>query len=78
MDAALMGALWLVVAGTVAACEPSMADPGVSGKVTGKREKYDPATKTEDHLLTIDGREYRVRYETWESCEVGSPYPTCK
>ncbi len=63
----------------LAACS---VEPAVTGKVTARDERPNPATHSEAYYLTIatttGTAEYQVYVDTYDRCPPGSTYPACK
>jgi hypothetical protein len=64
---------------TLAACS---FDPAVTGTVTARDMRPDPATHSEAYYLTIatasGTAEHQVYVDTYDHCPPGSAYPVCK
>lgn len=67
---------------TLAALTACSVEPAVTGKVTGRDVRYNPATHSEAYYLTIAATsgtdEHQVYVSTYDHCPVGSDYPACK
>lgn len=77
--ARLLGAVSVAVLVGLTASGCNNQDPtGISGTVTDRDQRHDPATKASAFYLTISGTEYKVSYDTYSHCFHGSHYPACK
>jgi len=68
--------LAVVAAFTVSGCNNQ--NPTVTGTVTSRDQRHNPATHASAFYLTINSTEHEVSYATYSHCFRGSRYPTCK
>jgi hypothetical protein len=61
-----------------AACDLNIEPTNVSGTVTARSIKYNPATKVNNYYLTVGGQTFRVYFQTYNDCPAGETYPKCK
>lgn len=62
----------------VAGCNLNIEPTNISGKVTARDIKYNPATKVNNYYLTVGSETFRVYFQTYNACTVGKTYPNCK
>ena len=75
LSAALVAAVTVCAA---AACNLNIEPTNVSGTVTARSIKYNPATKVNNYYLTVGGQTFRVYFQTYNDCPAGKTYPKCK
>jgi DNA-binding transcriptional regulator YdaS (Cro superfamily) len=66
----------------LAALTACSVEPAVTGTVTARDMRPNPATHSEAYYLTIatatGTAEHQVYVDTYDRCPLGSAYPTCK